>query len=52
VPITALIVDDEPLARKRVRRLLHEAPDPTDIGEAASGKVSRAYRERLDGSPQ
>jgi two-component system LytT family response regulator len=38
VPITALIVDDEPLARKRTRRLLHEASDLTVIGEAASGE--------------
>jgi two-component system, LytTR family, response regulator len=38
VPISALIVDDEPLARKRIRRLLHEAPDLTLVGEAASGE--------------
>jgi two-component system, LytTR family, response regulator len=47
VPITALIVDDEPLARKRVRRLLHEAPDLTVIGEAASGEEAlRVIHER------
>jgi two-component system, LytTR family, response regulator len=38
VPIAALIVDDEPLARKRLRRLLQAAPDLTVVGEAASGE--------------
>jgi two-component system, LytTR family, response regulator len=38
VPITALIVDDEPLARKRIRSLLHTAPDLTIVGEAADGE--------------
>jgi two-component system LytT family response regulator len=38
VPITALIVDDEPLARKRIRRLLQAATDLTIIGEAANGE--------------
>ncbi len=36
--ITALIVDDEPLARKRIRRLLRAATDLTIVGEAASGE--------------
>jgi two-component system, LytTR family, response regulator len=38
MPITALIVDDEPLARKRIRRLLHTAPDLTIVGEAGDGE--------------
>lgn len=38
MPITALIVDDEPLARKRMRRLLKAvAADVTVSGEAVSG---------------
>lgn len=38
MPITALIVDDEPLARKRIRRLLSDETDLTIVGEAASGE--------------
>jgi two-component system, LytTR family, response regulator len=38
VAITALIVDDEPLARKRIRSLLRAAADVTIVGEAASGE--------------
>ncbi|HEX8152823.1 MAG TPA: response regulator, partial [Thermoanaerobaculia bacterium] len=38
MPITAVIVDDEPLARKRIRRLLQAAPDVTVVGEAADGE--------------
>jgi two-component system LytT family response regulator len=38
VPITALIVDDEPLARKRIRRLLAEEGDLVIVGEAAGGE--------------
>jgi two-component system, LytTR family, response regulator len=36
--ITALIVDDEPLARKRMRRLLGMSGDVTVIAEAAGGE--------------
>jgi two-component system, LytTR family, response regulator len=36
--ITALIVDDEPLARRRIRRLLHAASDVTIVGEAGGGE--------------
>ena len=36
--ITALIVDYEPLARTRIRRLLRAATDLTIVGEAASGE--------------
>src|SRR5688500_6585189 len=35
--IRALIVDDEPLARQRVRSLLAEEPDVEIIGESADG---------------
>ena len=37
LPITAVIVDDEPLARKRIRRLLNAASDVRIVGEAADG---------------
>lgn len=36
--IRALIVDDEPMARKRVRRLLAEEPDISVTGECGSGR--------------
>jgi two-component system LytT family response regulator len=36
--IRALIVDDEPLARKRVRRLLADEPDISVIGECGAGR--------------
>jgi two-component system LytT family response regulator len=38
MPITAVIVDDEPLARKRIRRLLSAASDVIVVGEAADGE--------------
>jgi two-component system LytT family response regulator len=38
MPITAVIVDDEPLARKRIRRLLQAASDVIVVGEAADGE--------------
>lgn len=45
--ITALIVDDEPLARKRMRKLLRAADDVTVVGEAADGEEAlRAVAER------
>ncbi len=37
VKIRTLIVDDEPLARDRVKRLLRDEPDIAIVGEAASG---------------
>ncbi len=37
VPIRALIVDDEPLARRRIRRLLEREPDVEVIGECSDG---------------
>lgn len=36
-PIKALIVDDEPLARKRIRALLKNHPEIEAIGECANG---------------
>lgn len=36
-PIRALIVDDEPLARRRLRQLLADEPDVVVAGEAATG---------------
>jgi two-component system LytT family response regulator len=45
--ITALIVDDEPLARKRIRRLLRAASDVTVVGDAAGGEEAlRLVEER------
>ncbi|MBX3745914.1 MAG: response regulator transcription factor [Verrucomicrobiae bacterium] len=37
MPLRALIVDDEPLARERVRTFLTEVPDLELVGECASG---------------
>lgn len=50
MPITALIVDDEPLARKRIRRLLSAASDLTVAGEAAGGED--ALRMIAEHAPQ
>jgi two-component system LytT family response regulator len=36
--ISALIVDDEPLARKRIRRLLSDEPDISISGECGTGR--------------
>lgn len=36
--LRALIVDDEPLARKRIRRLLANEPDISIMGECGSGR--------------
>lgn len=50
-PLRALIVDDEPLARKRLRDLLAPEPALEIVGEAASGsdavKMIRAERPDL-----
>jgi two-component system response regulator AlgR len=46
-PRTILIVDDEPLARSRLRRLLADADEYEVIGEASSGEEAlRWVRER------
>ena len=44
--IRALVVDDEPLARQRIRLLAHDEPDLELIGECASGKDALAAIER------
>ncbi len=46
--IRAAIVDDEPLARRRIRNLLAEAPDVKVIAECANGKDAI---ESLEESP-
>ena len=41
-----LIVDDEALARQRLRQLLHDAPDFAVVGECADGRdIATAVRE-------
>lgn len=40
--IRALVVDDEPLARSRMRRLLADHPDVQVVGEADSGRAAVA----------
>ena len=45
--LRVLIVDDEPLARRRIRRFLRSEPDVDVIGEAADGRAAvAALRER------
>ena len=48
--ITALIVDDEPLARKFIRRMLKHDPEFEIVGEAGNGKeaVEMIKREKPD----
>jgi len=48
MPIRAAIVDDEPLARRRIRNLLNEAPDVEVVAECANGKDAI---ESLEASP-
>jgi two-component system LytT family response regulator len=48
VPIRALIVDDEPLARARVRRLLGAHPDFEVVRECADGKSAIAALREID----
>jgi two-component system LytT family response regulator len=43
--IRAAIVDDEPLARRRIRNLLMEAPDVEVIAECANGKDAIEFLE-------
>ena len=46
--LTALIVDDEPLARERIRTLLAPEPDIEILGECADGRSALAsLRQRL-----
>ena len=46
-PLRILIVDDEPPARDRARRLLRKIPDVEVVGEAATGKEALAMIDRL-----
>ena len=39
-PARTLIVDDEPLARRRLRTLLADEPDIEIVGEAANGNAA------------
>src|SRR5262249_30031428 len=42
VPIRILIVDDEPLARQRIRKLLEDEPDVEVVGECSDGEKAVA----------
>src|SRR5205809_874100 len=48
--LTALIVDDEPLARERLRTLLAAEPDVELLGECANGRdaLAAVKRQRPD----
>lgn len=46
--IRALIVDDEPLARRGIRQLLDREPDVTVIGEARNGREALRALRTLD----
>jgi two-component system, LytTR family, response regulator len=46
--IRALIVDDEPLARERVRGFLHDEPDVEIVGEGADGAEAVAQIQKLN----
>ena len=45
--VTALIADDEPLARERIRSLLADFPEVTIVGEARDGKETLSLIRRL-----
>lgn len=46
MPIETLIVDDERLARQRLRRMLETQPDIALVGECASGKEAADFLDR------
>ena len=46
-PIRALLVDDEPLARRRLRALLRDEPDVEIVGECGDGASAVAEIEAL-----
>ena len=46
-PLRVLIVDDEPLARQRLRDLLSDLPDVRIIGEAADGRAACELSDQL-----
>jgi two-component system response regulator AlgR len=43
----ALVVDDEPLARERLKRQLHEVSDVEVVGEAGNGREALEAAQRL-----
>jgi two-component system response regulator AlgR len=45
--LKVLVVDDEPLARERLKRLLSENPQCTVVGEGANGRAALALNARL-----
>jgi two-component system response regulator AlgR len=47
-PIRTLIVDDEPPARERLRRLLDEMDEVAVVGEATNGREALELCARLD----
>lgn len=47
MPLRILIVDDEPLARERIRSLLQEEPDLEILGECANGPEALAAIQEL-----
>jgi two-component system, LytTR family, response regulator len=47
-PIRVLIVDDEPLARKFIRRMLKDERDVDVLGEASNGKEAVAMIDKHD----
>jgi two-component system LytT family response regulator len=47
ISVTALIVEDEPLARRRLRELMREVPWMQCVGEAANGRAAIAAIDEL-----
>jgi two-component system LytT family response regulator len=46
-PLSVLVVDDEPLARERIRALLDDDPEVKILGECASGRAAaKAIQDR------
>ena len=46
-PLSVLVVDDEPMARERLRALLDDAPEVKIVGECASGRTAvKAIQEK------
>src|SRR6188474_1945919 len=46
MPIETLIVDDERLARQRLRRMLETQPDIALVGECGSGREAAEFLDR------
>ena len=46
-PLRVLVVDDHPIVREGVRRILEAAPDMQVVGEASDGKSALALAARL-----